>query len=69
MMVDKKDACKSLLSTDDKTGVSQAYQTTLVDKMRDRIKKRKAGVMDRDLSSLYRNCDRICCSAEAVEII
>ena len=47
--------------------MAQAQQTNLADRMRDRIKKRKAGVMDQDLSSPYRNCDFICGSAAEVE--
>ena len=67
MTVEEKDACQSLLAKDYEIGVAQAQQTTLADRMRDRIKKRKAGVMDQDLSSPYRNCDFICGSAAEVE--
>ena len=48
-------------------GAEQNVHVSLADRMRDRIKKRKAGVFEADLSSLYRNADFICGSAAEVE--
>ena len=65
--MEEKDAFQSFLDTDYETGVAHVQQTTLDKRMRGRIKKRKAGVMDQDLSSPYRNCDFMCDSAAEVE--
>ena len=65
---DEKDACKRLLIEEEVVdGAEQNVHVSLADRMRDRIKKRKAGVFEADLSSPYRNVDFICGSAAEVE--
>ena len=64
----EQDACKRLLIEEEVVdGAEQNVHVSLADRMRDRIKKRKAGVFEADLSSPYRNADFICGSAAEVE--
>ena len=48
-------------------GNPNPQQTSLADRMRERIRKRKAGVLEVNLSSPYKNVDFICGSAVEVE--
>lgn len=69
LTIEEKEACESLLAEDGNEGDPQPtnQRLSLADKMKDRIKKRKAGVIEGDLTSPYKNVDFICGSAAEVE--
>ena len=69
LTTEEQDACKALL-VENENGRGGEYQNqplSLADRMKDRIKKRKAGVIEADLTSPYKNVDFICGSAAEVE--
>ena len=63
---DEKEACSRLL-VEQEDGNQNPQQTSLAERMRERIRKRKAGVLEVNLSSPYKNVDFICGSAAEVE--
>ena len=73
LTVEEKEACESLLAQDANEGGGQGQATnqqsslSLADRMKNRIRKRKAGVMEADHTSPYKNVDFICGSAAEVE--
>ena len=67
MSPEEKEACKDLLLEEDEQNSSQSSQPSLAQRMIERMKKRKAGVMENNLGSPFKNCDFICGSAAEVE--
>ena len=68
LTTEEQDACKALLLENENGGggESQNQPLSLADRMKERIKKRKAGVIEADLTSPYKNVDFICGSAVEV---
>ena len=66
---EEQDACKALLIENENEGGGEAQNQplSLADRIKHRIKKQKAGVIEADLTSPYNNVDFICGSAAEVE--
>ena len=69
LTVEETEACESLLAQDanEEGGQGTNQQSSLAERMKHRMKKRKAGLIESDLSSPYKNVDFICGSAAEVE--